>query len=78
MKSNCRNSQEGEVFGEMSCFAKTVQIANVSAVGDVAVDVIGNSIIEVLDFKNTFSKGTLFAIFLPDQESVNPLPRPSH
>ena len=78
MKSDLRNSQWVAVFGEISCFAETVRIANISAVGDVAVGVIGTPNREVMDVKNTLSKGTLFTVFLPDQESVKPLPPPSH
>ena len=33
--------KEGEVFGEMGLIAETVRSANVSAVGDVTVGVIG-------------------------------------
>jgi hypothetical protein len=42
-----------------------LRIANISAVGDVAVGLIGNSKREVMDVKNTLSKGILFTVFLP-------------
>ena len=32
----------------------------------------------IMDFKSTAGKGTLFTVFLPDQDSVKPVPMPSH
>lgn len=32
----------------------------------------------VMDVKSTLGEGTLFTVFLPDQESVKPVPLPSH
>jgi two-component system sensor histidine kinase PilS (NtrC family) len=32
----------------------------------------------VMDVKSTLGEGTLFTVFLPDQESVKPVPSPSH
>jgi hypothetical protein len=34
----------------------------------MAVDLIGNSNREVMDVKNTLSKGILFTVFLPEQK----------
>ena len=59
-------------------FAKTLRIANISAVGDVAVGLIGNSNREVMDVKNTLSQGILFTVFLLGQEIVKPVSLPSH
>lgn len=38
--------KEGEVFGEMGLIAETVRSANVSAVGDVTVGVIGKELFD--------------------------------
>jgi hypothetical protein len=55
-----------------------LRIANISAVGDVAVGLIGNSNREVMDVKNNLSKVILFTVFLPGQEIVKPVSLPSH
>jgi hypothetical protein len=55
-----------------------LRIANISAVGDVAVGLIGNSNREVMDVKNTLSKGILFTVFLLGQEIVKPVSLPSY
>jgi hypothetical protein len=55
-----------------------LRIANISAVGDVSVGLIGNSNREVMDVKNTLSKEILFTVFLPCKEIVKPISLPSH
>ena len=32
----------------------------------------------IMDFKSTAGKGTLFTVFLPDQDGVKPVPMSSH
>jgi hypothetical protein len=55
-----------------------LRIANILAVRDLAVGLIGNSNREVMDVKNTLSKGILFTVFLLGQEIVKTVSQPSH